>query len=140
MLKVLEEKDWDILLKRIKNGRCIPSLGPGAYSEKISVIFQTANGLVKKYGYPMEDSDDLAQVAQFVVVIEDLITPNEEMYKKIKKLSEEVTLIYFETSDEIHGILANVPLSVYITTNYDDFMSRIFRELRARWEAFNSGT
>jgi hypothetical protein len=79
MLKMLEEKDWNILLKRIKNGRCTPFLGYGACSEKISVIFQIANEWAEEYDYPMEESYDLARVAQFVAAVEDLITPKEEV-------------------------------------------------------------
>jgi hypothetical protein len=135
MPKMLEEKDWDILLKRIKNGKCTPFLGSGACSEKISVIFQIANEWAEEYDYPMEESYDLARVAQFVAAVEDLITPKEEVCKKIKKLSEEVTSIYFETPDEIHGILV-IPLSVYITTNYDDFMSQIFRRIESTMGGF----
>ena len=46
------------------------------------------------------------------------------MCKKIKELLKEVPQKYFETSDELHGVLADLPLPVYITTNYDDFMVR----------------
>lgn len=135
MPKMLEEKDWDILLKRIKNGRCTPFLGSGACSEKSSIIFQILNEWAEEYNYPMEEPYDLVRVAQFVTAVEDLTTPKEEVCKKIKKLSEEITPIYFETSDEIHEILV-IPLSVYITTNYDDFMSQIFRRIESTMGGF----
>ncbi len=121
--KMLEEKDWDILLKRIKNGKCTPFLGSGACSEKISVIFQIANEWAEEYDYPMEDSYNLARVAQFVAVTEeDEMLPRDEICNRITELSKEVTPKYFETPDEIHGVLADLPLSVYITTTYDDLM------------------
>lgn len=123
MPKMLEEKDWDILLKRIKNGKCTPFLGSGACSEKISVIFQIANEWAEEYEYPMEDSYDLARVAQFVAVIEeDEMFPRDEICNKITELSEEVTPTCFGTPYEIHGVLADLPLPVYITTTYDDLM------------------
>ncbi|MDW5551008.1 hypothetical protein [Methanosarcina sp.] len=81
MPKVLEEKDWDILLKRIKNGKCTPFLGSGACSEKISVISQLANEWAKKYDYPVEDSYDLARMAQFVAVVKDFINTKEVVCK-----------------------------------------------------------
>jgi hypothetical protein len=127
MPSMLEEKDWDLLLKRIKNGKCTPFLGSGACSEKISVISQIANEWAEEYDYPMEDSDDLTRVAQFVAVTEDTMTPKEEICSKITELSEEVTPAYFETPDEIHGVLADLPLPVYITTTYDDLMVRALK-------------
>ncbi|MDW5551007.1 SIR2 family protein [Methanosarcina sp.] len=128
MPKMLEEKDWDILLKRIKNGKCTPFLGSGACSEKISVISQLANEWAEEYDYPMEDSYDLARVAQFVAVIEeDEMFPRDEICNRITEMSEEVTPTYFETPDEIHGVLANLPLPVYITTTYDDLMVRALK-------------
>jgi hypothetical protein len=123
MPKTLEEKDWDLLLRRIKNGKCTPFLGSGACSEKISVISLIAKEWAEEYDYPMEDSDDLARVAQFVAVTEeDEMFPRDEICNKITELSEEVTPAYFETPDEVHGVLADFPLPVYITTTYDDLM------------------
>jgi len=122
MPKTLDEKDWDLLLRRIKDGKCTPFLGAGACSQKIPIGPQIANEWAKNYGYPMEDSDDLTRVAQFVAVIRDAMTPKEEMCKKIKEKLKEVAPSYFDNPDELHGVLADLPLPVYITTNYDDFM------------------
>ena len=127
MPNMLEEKDWELLLRRIKDGKCTPFLGAGACCEKIPIGSQIANEWAKKYDYPMEDSYDLIRVAQFVAVTEDAMTPKEEMCKKIKELLKEVTPKYFEIPDEPHGVLADLPLPVYITTNYDDLMVRALK-------------
>ncbi|WP_052279166.1 hypothetical protein [Methanosarcina acetivorans] len=132
MPNILEEKDWD-LLRRIKNGKCTPFLGSVACSEKIPVISQIVNEWAREYDYPMEDPDDLTRVVQFVAMTEeDEMFPRDEVCNKITELSEEVTPTYFETTDEIHGVLAYFPLPSYITTTYDDLMvqaleSRNFR-------------
>ena len=73
MPTMLEVKDWELLLGRIKDGKCTPFLGSGACSEKISVISQIANEWAKEYDYPMEDSYDLTRV-EFVTVVEDFMT------------------------------------------------------------------
>ncbi len=52
------------------------------------------------------------------------MTPKEEICKKIKEQLKEVPPKYFEIPDELHGVLAELPLPVYITTNYDDLMVR----------------
>ncbi|MDY9927798.1 SIR2 family protein [Methanosarcina sp.] len=127
MPDILEEKDWGILLKRIKDGKCTPFLGAGACSEKIPVSSQIANEWAEKYGYPMEDSYDLTRVAQFVAVTQDPMFPKDEICTKIKELVEEVTPKYFKAPDEPHGMLADLPLPVYVTTNYDDLMVRALK-------------
>jgi hypothetical protein len=132
MLNKREDIDWDLLLGRIKDGKCTPFLGAGACVGKIPSGSQIAFEWAKKYGYPMEDSYDLIRVAQFVAVIKDPTTPKELMCKKINEIIKEVPPSYFENPDEPHGVLADLPLSVYITTNYDDFMER---SLKSRGKA-----
>ncbi len=68
----LEDEDWDLLLERIKDGNCTPFLGAGACCGKIPIGSQIASEWAKKYDYPMEDSDDLTRVAQFVAVTKTL--------------------------------------------------------------------
>jgi len=123
----LEEKDWERLLQRIQDGKCTPFLGAGVSAGKLPVGSQIASEWAEKYDYPMEDSYDLIRVAQFVAVTEDAMTPKEEMRKKIKEQLKEVTTKYFEVPDEPHGLLADLPLPVYITTNYDDLMVRALK-------------
>ena len=124
----LEEMDWELLLGRIKDGNCTPFLGAGACAGKIPVGFQIANEWAKKYDYPLEDSYDLMRVAQFVAVtVDDTIAPKEEMCKKIKEKLKEVTSKHFEDPYETHGVLADLPLPIYITTNYDDLMVRALK-------------
>lgn len=128
MPNILEEKDWDILLRKIKEGKCTPFLGSGAFSEKIPVRSLIANEWAKKYDYPMEDSNDLTRVAQYVAVVEeDEFVPRDEICNKIREMSKEIIPTYFEIPDELHGVLADLPLPVYITTNYDDFMMRALK-------------
>ncbi len=59
MSNMPEEKDWDLLLRRIKDGKRIPFPGAGVCAEKIPVSSQIASEWAKKYDYPMGDSDDL---------------------------------------------------------------------------------
>ena len=64
----LREKDWDILVDKIKKGKCTPFLGSGACGGKIPTGTKLAQELATKYKYPFNDSDDLAKVTQFLVV------------------------------------------------------------------------
>ncbi|MCX9011127.1 MAG: SIR2 family protein [Candidatus Methanoperedens sp.] len=122
MPNTLEDKDWKLLLRRIKDGKCTPFLGAGACFGKIPLGSQIAREWAKEYNFPLENCSDLAQVAQFLAVTEDPMTPKEKMKEVIRKCLEEVNLQYFNNPDEPHGVLADLPLPVYITTNYDNFM------------------
>ena len=68
----LDNEDWDLLLGRIKDSKCTPFIGAEVFAGKIHVNSQIASEWAKKYGYPMEDSDDLARVAQLVAITETL--------------------------------------------------------------------
>ena len=49
------------------------------------------------------------------------------MCKKIKEKLKEVAPSYFDNPDEPHRVLADLPLPVYITTNYDDLMEQALK-------------
>ncbi|AKB55248.1 hypothetical protein A9239_05900 [Methanosarcina sp. A14] len=127
MSNKLEDEDWDLLLRRIKDGKCTPFLGAGVCAGKIPVYSQIASKWAKDYDYPMKDSDDLIQVAQFVAVTADTMTPKEEICKKIREKLKEVAPSYFDNPYELHRVLADLPLPVYITTNYDDLMEQALK-------------
>jgi hypothetical protein len=118
MPKTLEERDWDLLLRRIKAGKCTPFLGAGACFGALPLGSEIAQEWAQEYHYPLEDSSDLARVAQFLAVQYDPMFPKEEILKQF----ENVAPPDFTVPDELHGVLAELPLPVYMTTNYDDFM------------------
>ncbi len=116
----LEEKDWQILLGRIKNGRCTPFLGAGACYGALPLGGEIARELAEKYNYPLKDSDNLIRVAQYLAVTQDSMIPKEEIIDRLKKVK--LPDGFFKAADEPHAVLADLPLPVYMTTNYDDFM------------------
>jgi hypothetical protein len=115
----LEERDWTLLLRRIKAGKCTPFLGAGACAGILPFGYDIAEQWAEKYDYPLEDCRDLARVAQFLAVQYDPMFPKEEILDQFFK---NVAPPDFTEPDEPHGVLADLPLQVYMTTNYDDFM------------------
>ncbi|HEX2062539.1 MAG TPA: SIR2 family protein [Thermoanaerobaculia bacterium] len=75
-----------------------------------------------RYEYPLPDRDDLARVSQFVAVLEDPMWPKEEISTFFHGKAPELA-----SEDEPHRILAELPLPIYLTTNYDDFMAQALR-------------
>lgn len=118
MPNTLEERDWELLLRRIKAGKCTPFLGAGACFGVLPLGCDIAQKWAQEHDYPLEDCHDLARVAQYLAVTEDPMTPKEIITGWIKNVPPP----NFTELDEPHGILADLPLPVYITTNYDDFM------------------
>ena len=109
--------DWDTLLRRIERGTCTPFLGAGASGDAIPLGSQIAHEWAKKYGYPLTDPHDLVQVAQFLAVKKEPLYPKEE----IQELFSGYPSPKF-APDHPYSVLASLPLKIYLTTNYDDFM------------------
>jgi hypothetical protein len=118
MPNTLQDRDWDLLIRRIKDGKCTPFLGAGACFGTLPLGGDVAREWALKYSYPLESSSDLARVAQFLAVQYDSMFPKEEILTRLRGVAPPS----FREPDEPHGVLADLPLPVYMTTNYDDFM------------------
>jgi len=122
----LTDKDWETLVQRIADGRCTPFLGAGASFGVIPLGSELANEWAKSEGFPLEDSSDLAHVAQYASVIRnDRMALKEEIQRRFRKLQTPD----FNAADEPHAFLADLPLPIYMTTNYDGYM---FEALKSR--------
>jgi len=124
MPDTLEERDWDLLLRRTKAGKCTPFLGAGACCGALPLGSEIAQEWAQKHCYPLKDSSDLVRVAQFLAVHYDPMFPKEHI---LDQLFENIEPPDFTEPDEPHGVLADLPLPIYMTTNYDDFMVRALK-------------
>jgi hypothetical protein len=122
-MKGLKERDWDSLLRRIKDGNCTPFLGAGACAGFIPLGSEIAQEWARDYYYPLSDPWDLARVAQCLAIKHDPMFPKDEIMKRFRT----VVPPDFDAPGEPHGVLADLPLPIYMTTNYDDFMTRALR-------------
>jgi hypothetical protein len=127
MPNTLKERDWNLLLRRIKAGKCTPFLGAGACFAALPLGGEIAREWAQEHQYPLEDCHDLARVAQFLAVQYDPMFPKEEI---LEQWFKEVAPPDFTVTDEPHGVLADLPLPVYMTTNYDDFMVQALESRR----------
>ncbi|HJR81728.1 MAG TPA: SIR2 family protein [Anaerolineales bacterium] len=122
--KGFQENDWANLLRRIQAGKCTPILGPGVLVGLLPSQAEIAKKWAAEIGYPLRPSDDLSQVAQYMSIqYDDAIYPKEKLAAEIRSagLPDETA------SDEAHRALAELPLSIYVTTNYDELMSRALK-------------
>ena len=118
----LRESDWKELLKQISKGRCTPFIGPEACTGLYPMKRERAQTWADDEDYPLEDRGVLARVAQFLAVRDYEARPTNKLIDEF----ENVRSPDFSDRNELHTVLADLPLPIYITTNYDDFMFRAF--------------
>jgi hypothetical protein len=120
----VREADWTLLLNRIRSGSCTPFLGAGACFGTLPLAREIASRWASEYEYPLADGQDLARVAQFVgVAQDDAMVPKERMRDDLEGIGPPD----FAAEEEPHAALAELPLPVFLTTNYDDFMVQALR-------------
>jgi len=124
-VKRIQDTDWEVLMKRIKDGRCTPFLGAGVYSEGPSLRSAVAKKWAADYNYPFADGADVARVARFLnVEYGDAEYASGKYVEELAKLPTP----NFDDPTEPYNILAKLPLPIYITTNYDDMMERALQK------------
>jgi hypothetical protein len=128
MASTLRDAEWNRLLDRINDGICTPFLGAGACYGTLPLGSEVAREMAERYDYPFEDREDLARVAQFVAVQMDHLTPKEDLVERLRGVAPP----NFRDADEPHGVLAELPFPIYLTTNYDDFMFKALVDRRKR--------
>jgi len=117
----MTDGEWDRLLARVASGYCTPFLGAGAAFGTLPLGSDIAERWSRESSYPLEDSHDLGRVAQFVGIdAQDPTWPKEKLSDELKGLGPPG----FDRANEPHAVLAKLPLPVYMTTNYDDFMTQ----------------
>lgn len=136
-VKRLDEKGWEVLLRRIRDGTCTPILGAGVYSEAPTIRTNIATKWAKAENYPLHDGSDLARVARFLSVE---YADAEYAATRYAEELDSLPLPKFSEPTDPYTILAKLPLPLYITTNYDNFMEQALigqnREVRTdlcRW-------
>jgi SIR2-like domain len=112
---------WSTLLQRIHSDRCMPFLGAGAAADILPTGQQIAEEWANEYDYPYPDKSNLGAVAQFVADKSfDNTAPKRLIARRIASEQSRDSIGAYEPYDT----LANLPVSVYVTTNYDDLMAR----------------
>lgn len=117
----MDDYSWEVLLRKIRAGKCTPFLGAGVNYGYLPLGGQIARDLSNKFRYPItRDMEDLPRVAQFVATsYGDSFLPKQEL---IEQLDAKVNRPPYGTKDEPLTVLAKLPFRIYVTTNYDDLL------------------
>lgn len=124
-LQRLREEDWKVLISRINEKKCTPILGTGMRSKILSLRSKIAQDWTQEEGYPLEDSNNLARVARFLSLKYDA----EYTRRKLVEQMSTITPPDYKDPHNPYRILAELPLPIYITTGYDDFMYQALKHV-----------
>ena len=109
---------------------CTPFLGAGVNYGILPLGAKLALMLADKFGYPFKECDDLAKVAQFVALDQDPLAPRLAVKEFLADELEQhnIPALLIDPEQPL-SVLADLPLPIYMTTNYDNLM---FRALQAK--------
>jgi len=146
---------WPTIVSSIQGEQCTPILGPGLYEPLMGSWQQMALALSSQFSFPLSTflSDSMPDVTQYISVNQDLNT----LFMRLNALfrtslqqrfaadlpdalkAPNVKLLDLLTAggakarannpSEAHKVLASIPLRIYITTNYDNFMADALKEV-----------
>ncbi len=117
----MREREWQRLVEQIQGGDCTPFLGAGACTGTLPLAQELSRVWADNYQYPFKNEANLHEVMQYACVIEgDAVTVKRRLTEQLSNMGEP----NFTDPSQPHALLARYPISVYLTTNYDNYMTR----------------
>jgi hypothetical protein len=136
--KPLTDKDWGILLRRIDGGQCTLFLGGNAGLSGVPTKSEIARRLAADSDYPLDDTDNLARVCQYIAATVNPLEPKD----RIREFFRGVPTPEVSRRDNAYRKLAELPFSIYVVTGFDSYLvsalisaKRDPRSEICRWQA-----
>jgi SIR2-like domain len=118
----LDDIGWEAMIRAIGRQRVTPFIGAGMSPHPKAA--EIARDWAKEYNYSeITDPTDLARVAQRLAIEVDRMWPKHLLVKRFST----TPVPDFKDPYEPHSLLADLPCEMYVTTNYDSFMSDALR-------------
>jgi hypothetical protein len=115
----VEDADWARLIDQLGRGECTPFLGAGACDGILPNGSTMSQEWATTYKYPFADNFDLARVMQYAVMeVGDPV----DLKRQVCEFLLSKRPPNFNDPSEPHALLADFPIPVFLTTNYDDFL------------------
>ena len=122
----MDDDDWDLIVEKILEGRCVPFLGAGASlgfdGPGLPTGGELSQALAQSCGYPGQDRRDLFRVAQFYEMKKDRVSLQNRIHSLLQ--------VPGAKPSSVHRSLSRLPFLYYLTTNFDDFMEKALQEER----------
>ena len=122
--KIDREKEvtWTDLLYSIKEKKCVPFIGQEANFPWLNELKDLSTNWAKEYHYPLNNSNDLSSVSNFVAIENgNHIIPKNDLSRILSKIKPPDFSLE-EYNNTPYSVLSKLQLPIYITTNYDHFM------------------
>ena len=120
----MNDHDWDLIVERIRENKCVPFLGAGASLGFKGPGLPTGGELAQQLAvackYPGADTRDLFRVAQFWEMTRDRLSLQEKISTLLRVPGVQPSLV--------HKSLARLPIPYVVTTNFDNLMEKAFEE------------
>jgi hypothetical protein len=119
---LMTEEEWSRIIERIRAYKCLPIIGPGVCGNYYPPKAKMADTWAKSLKHQLEERNELARVAQlFEAQQGDRVSSRERLIEEFKQPNGKP-----DPNDkyEPHRVLAYLPFKIYITTNYDDYMTQ----------------
>jgi hypothetical protein len=129
----VDDKDWIRLVDQLKNGACTPLLGAGA-APGASRASRSGDGVHATPPNLLDGLDSLlgpaaAEGDSELPAASDAAHRREPAFLR-QRVADEVEALLppdFEAPAEPHTLLSRLPLPVYLTTNFDGFLTHALR-------------
>lgn len=117
--------DWRLILRRVRQNRCVPFLGAGAslgFGEGpgLPTGSQLAGKLAAECEFPGVDHGDFFRVTQYYQMVFDLHELHQAIRRHLRVPNAKPSVV--------HRTIAALPFAYVLTTNFDDMMERAFRD------------
>ena len=119
-LERLKDNDWVVLVDQIKAKKCTPILGTETRSENIEIRSTIATEWATEFKFPLRSTVNLARVSRYVAVNYDAAFAKRKLCERLKTVPPP----NFDDEDNPYSILASLPIPVFVTTNYDDYVEQ----------------
>ena len=138
----LDDTVWDTLVDSVVAGECTPFLGAGVAWPHLPTGGELSADLATEFGYPLKDKANLPRVTQYIATRWAPQYARRRVRERIAARRDEFTSTSRKQFPDNYRILADLNLPLYLTTNYDDFLTRALRaaqrdprEVICRWNS-----
>ncbi len=111
---------WEILARNIAQNNCVIIVGSGINRGASEFNISLSYDLAGAYEYPFHDRWDLARVTQFLALTHKPQFPQNAVADWLIQTPPPD----FNNPENPYRRLADLPLPIYLTTNYDDYLEK----------------
>ncbi|SDK60606.1 FxSxx-COOH system tetratricopeptide repeat protein [Nonomuraea jiangxiensis] len=119
LAREMEHDDWTRLIYQISTGDCTPVVGAETSRQADARLRALSWEWAGRLGYPYADAWNVESVLDFAMTLPDRAAMAEEVLAALRGEAERP-----QEADDPYAFLAKIPATSYLTTCYDDRLTR----------------